>query len=248
MKVLIIYAHHNPHSFCHAILERFSEGLREAGHDQEVVDLHAIGFDPVLRAADGPNWIDNSVPDDVLDQMEVRASILRAADTRLKRFLAERWLGKLGPREIIDKIRRAGGPRDVAVQQQKVAAADMLVFISPVYFIGFPAILKGWIERVFTLGFAFGMKPEAWRGDIKGRMPLLKHRKALILNTTFFDEAAYDDRLRAAMTTQIDDFALRFPGVAKVEHVFFYAVQGVDRATRKAYLDRAYQLGKALAD
>jgi NAD(P)H dehydrogenase (quinone) len=190
MKVLIIYAHHNPHSFCHAALERFSAGPGETGHDYEVVDLHEIGFDPVLRAAHGPNWIDNSVPDDVLGHLDVRSSVLRSADTTIKRILAERWLGTLGPREIITKIRKTGGLRDVAIQQQKVAAAEALIFISPVYFVGFPAILKGWIERVFTLGFGFEMKPEAWRGDIRGRQPLLRHRKALVLNTTFFDKAS----------------------------------------------------------
>jgi NAD(P)H dehydrogenase (quinone) len=248
MKVLTIYAHHNPQSLCHAILERFSEGLREAGHEHEVVDLHAIGFDPVLRDADGPNWIDDSVPDDVLDNMAVRETILARADTRLKRFLAERWLGTLTPKQIVAKIHASGGPRDVAVQQSKVAAADALVFIAPVYFLGFPAILKGWIERVFTLDFAFGMTPEAWRGDIRGRVPLLRHRKALVINTTIFDEASYDDRLRAAMTTQIDDFALHFPGIAKVEHVYFHAVYGASPAQRQAWLDRAYQLGLTFAD
>ncbi len=31
MRILTIYAHHNPHSFCHAVLERFCAGLSEAG-------------------------------------------------------------------------------------------------------------------------------------------------------------------------------------------------------------------------
>lgn len=48
MHVLTIYAHSNPRSFCHAVLEEFTAGLREAGHTGEVVDLYAIGFDPVL--------------------------------------------------------------------------------------------------------------------------------------------------------------------------------------------------------
>ena len=30
-----------------------------------------------------------------------------------------------------------------------------LAFIAPMYFVGFPAMMKGWVERVFTLGFAF---------------------------------------------------------------------------------------------
>ena len=33
MRVLTIYAHHNPRSFCHAVLERFTAGLRDAGHE-----------------------------------------------------------------------------------------------------------------------------------------------------------------------------------------------------------------------
>lgn len=61
-----------------------------------------------------------------------------------------------------------GPPRDVAEQQAKVAQADALAFVAPVYFVGFPAILKGWIERVFSLGFAFGMTADAWRGDVGG--------------------------------------------------------------------------------
>jgi len=66
--------------------------------------------------------------------------------------------------------------------QEKVANADALAFIAPVYFVGFPAIVKGWIERVFTLGFAFELTPDAWKGDIGGRVPLLKHGKALIID------------------------------------------------------------------
>ena len=43
MNVLTIHAHHNPRSFCHAVLDRFDAGLKGAGHTNEIVDLHAIG-------------------------------------------------------------------------------------------------------------------------------------------------------------------------------------------------------------
>ena len=52
MKILTVYAHQNPKSFCHAVLEKFSAGLKDAGHANDVVDLYAINFDPVLRAKD----------------------------------------------------------------------------------------------------------------------------------------------------------------------------------------------------
>lgn len=247
MRVLTIYAHHNPRSFCHAVLERFCAGLKDAGHSNEVIDLYAIGFDPVFRAHDAPNWTDDSVPDDVLAHWNVEKSLMEAARDPVRRWFVKRWIGGRNAREIIRKIRATGGPRDVAVQQEKVARAEALVFISPVYFVGFPAILKGWIERVFTLGFAFALKPEAWRGDIGGRMPLLKHKKALIINTTIWDERAYAAGLEAAMKTLIDEYSLVYPGVQSVEHVYFYAVHGADDATRRGYLERAYALGRDFA-
>lgn len=247
MKVLTIYAHHNPRSLCHAILERFCAGLKDAGHTNEVVDLYAIGFDPVFRDRDGPNWIDESVPDDVLDHMAIETSLLAAAGSLMRRWLMKRWIGGRDARGIIRKLRASGGPRDVTAQQAKVAQADALVFISPVYFLGFPAILRGWIERVFTLGFAFALRPEAWRGDIGGRLPLLKHRKALIINTTIWDERSYQAGLGAAMKTIIDDYSLTYPGIESVEHVYFYAVHGASDETRRGYLDRAYALGRNFA-
>jgi NAD(P)H dehydrogenase (quinone) len=247
MKVLTVYAHHNPKSFCHAVLERFSSGLADAGHSNEIVDLYSIHFDPVFRARDMPNWIDESIPSDLIDRVHLKQSVLDSAGGPLSRFLVKRALRDKDDMGII-RMLREHGPEDVAAQQEKVARAEALAFISPLYFVGFPAILKGWIERVFTLGFAFGLKPEAWRGDIGGRVPLLTHRKALIINTTIFNEDAYRSQLGAAMKTLIDDFAFTYPGIQKVEHVYFYAVHGADDETRKSYLDRAYSLGKGFAN
>jgi NAD(P)H dehydrogenase (quinone) len=247
MNVLTVYAHHNPKSFCHAVLERFSSGLADAGHSNEIVDLYSIHFDPVFRGRDVPNWIDESIPSDLLDRAQLKQSILDAAGGPISRFLIKRSIRDKDDLEII-RMLREHGPEDVAAQQEKVARAEALAFISPLYFVGFPAILKGWIERVFTLGFAFGLKPEAWRGDIGGRVPLLTHQKALIINTTIFNEDAYRFQLGEAMKTLIDEFAFRYPGIQKVEHVYFYAVHGAGDQTRKAYLERAYSLGKEFAN
>ena len=52
MKVLVLYAHPNPKSFNHAILEEFTKGLKDGGHDTEIVDLNAEKFDPSIKAED----------------------------------------------------------------------------------------------------------------------------------------------------------------------------------------------------
>jgi NAD(P)H dehydrogenase (quinone) len=244
MRVLTIYAHHNRRSFCHALLERFTEGLREAGHTNEIVDLHAIGFDAVLRDRDTPSWIDEGMPDDVLEHWNVKASLVEQARNPLRKWQVKRWIGDRDARGILRRLRGLGSPRDVVEQQTKVAQADALAFIAPVYFVGFPAILKGWIERVFTLGFAFGLTAEGWRGDIGGRIPLLRHEKALIMQPTIFNERAYQAGLKDAMAALIDEYGLRYPGIKRVEHEYFYAVHGADDATRRGYLDRARTLGR----
>jgi NAD(P)H dehydrogenase (quinone) len=98
---------------------------------------------------------------------------------------------------------------------------------------------------VFSLGFAFGLTPDGWRGDIKGRIPLLKHEKALIINTTLFNEETYRSLgLTEAMEKLTDEWCFRYPGIQKVEPVYFYAVYGADDTTRQGYLQRAYLLGK----
>ena len=69
----------------------------------------------------------------------------------------------------------------------------------------------------------------------------------MIINTTIWDERSYDDGLRDAMTKLVDEYALIYPGVQSVEHVYFYAVHGADEATRRGYLERAYALGRDFA-
>jgi NAD(P)H dehydrogenase (quinone) len=69
MNVLTVFAHPGSKSFCHAVFERFDAGLRDAGHTNEIVDLYAIGFDPILRPRDTPSWLTETIPDDMLERM-----------------------------------------------------------------------------------------------------------------------------------------------------------------------------------
>jgi NAD(P)H dehydrogenase (quinone) len=245
MKILTIYAHPDPQSFCHAVLEQFTKGLADAGHANETIDLYAIGFDPVLRQRDLPNWLPDENAPDVAEKV-AKKRVLAGNTGLLQRFIMGYMFRNKSPLEIVAQLRKRS-PKEIRAQQEKVASAEALVFISPVWFVGFPAILKGWIERVFTLGFAFSLTSAGWHGDIQGRIPLLKHEKALIINTTIFNEAAYQDGLGAAMKRLIDDFTLHYPGIKKVEHVYFYAVNMADEKTLQSYLERAYLLGKEFA-
>jgi NAD(P)H dehydrogenase (quinone) len=246
MRILTVYAHPDPKSFCHAVLQQFVKGLEDAGHTNEVVDLYAIGFNPVLTNRDFANWLPDENAPDVVEKV-VKERVFAPDAGLLQRIVAWSRFRSKSPLEVMARLKRMG-PADIREQQRKVADAQALVFVSPVWFVGFPAILKGWIERVFTLGFAFSLTSAGWRGDIEGRIGLLKHEKALIINTTIFNEKSYRERgLQEAMGRLIDDFCLHYPGIQTVEHEFFYAVNMADKDTLDGYLERAYRLGKSFA-
>ena len=208
MKVLTVYAHHDPRSFCHGVLEQFTDGVRDAGHTSEVIDLYAIGFDPVFRDRDVASYTAGDIPGDVLELMELRARVMNSCRGPLQRWLAARALRGKSPSQIAALI-RSRMLKDVLAQQEKVAWADGLAFIAPVHFCSFPAILKGWIDRVWTLDFAFGLTSAGWHGDVNGRIPLLHHQRALIMTSTIFDKNAYDEGIRDAIGTVIDDWGFR---------------------------------------
>ena len=192
MQVLIVYAHPNPQSFNHAIVESFTKGLAETGHTYEVADLYASNFNPCLSGGD----------------------------------LAQLMEGKT--------------PNDIRVQQEKISQADALVFVHPIWWFAPPAILKGWIDRVLSMGFAYIL-------DEKDGHPvgLLKNQKALIINTAGgTEEEANTLGSTDALKKIAGDLTLKFCGINNIEHVMFYNVIMADDVTLKGYLEQAESLGK----
>ena len=115
------------------------------------------------------------------------------------------------------------------------------------FWLHFPAILKGWFERVFAYGSAYELTREGWEGHASGRVPLMHHEKALVISTTLFSEADYKADWEQPMTRIIDDWGLRYPGVKYVEHVYFYEVAIAEAPLLQDYLRRARALGRDFA-
>jgi NAD(P)H dehydrogenase (quinone) len=211
-----------------------------------VVDLYAIHFDPVFRTADFASYVHEGMPPEILEALNLKQQVLNSAGDPITRFAASIWLRKKTPVEIARFI-HSHRPKDVIAQWDKLKNAQGLAFISPVYWLHFPAILKGWFERVFSYGDAYALTLEGWRGHARGRVPLLQHEQALVINTTMFSEQDYKSYWEQPMTRIIDEWGLRYPGVKKVEHVYFYQAAVTDDETRRGYLKRAYTPGKEFA-
>ncbi len=58
---------------------------------------------------------------------------------------------------------------DIRGEVDKVLAADMLGFTFPLFWFGVPAIMKGWIERVFLSGPFYGGKRLYGKGGLVGK-------------------------------------------------------------------------------
>lgn len=67
---------------------------------------------------------------------------------------------------------------DVQSEQEKLLAADAVVFQFPLWWFGMPAILKGWFDRVFAYGLAYGYRDAGNRyrygaGGLAGKRAML---------------------------------------------------------------------------
>lgn len=60
----------------------------------------------------------------------------------------------------LDLYRGTGAaPADVIAEQERIDRADHLILVFPMYWWSMPALLKGWIDRVFVSGWAYDFTP-----------------------------------------------------------------------------------------
>jgi NAD(P)H dehydrogenase (quinone) len=62
---------------------------------------------------------------------------------------------------------------DILEEQDKLRAADLVILQFPLWWFGLPAILKGWVDRVMAMGFAYGGGKWYDQGGLKGKRALL---------------------------------------------------------------------------
>ena len=137
MRILILFIHPRPESFCARVLGVTQAWLRDQGHEVEVADLYEEGFNPAMIAEDFAQFADEPMQDDVLRE------------------------------------------------QARVDRNDAMIVITPVWWWQYPAMLKGWIDRVFSEGWAFtdSRAPNA--------EPIFGLRKVLVMATAGAEPARF---------------------------------------------------------
>lgn len=88
-------------------------------------------------------------------------------DVIIRDLNGENFLPVLKWQECINTFNKEYA-KDVQIEQKFWQEADLITFIYPLWWMGFPAILKGYIDRVLTHGFAYQTGKETI-GLLKGK-------------------------------------------------------------------------------
>lgn len=127
---------------------------------------------------------------------------------------------------------------DVAAMQAVLGRAEVWIFLYPVWWSTPPAILKGWIDRVLTPGFAF-------RYDAKGVHPLLESKRAVIIRT-FGGSALAEQRAGSVASSFMEKVVLGACGIKAVSQDIFSSETLAETAFGNALFQAAGSVRRAL--
>mgnify|MGYP001806130844 FL=1 len=123
-------------------------------------------------------------------------------------------------------------PADILTEQEHINDADVITFLYPIWWTSMPAILKGYIDRVFAYGFAYKA------GD-KGSIGLLGTKKAFIINTTGQPKSLYEKGMYQALNMTTNTGIFEFCDIQVLDHLYFSSINSVSDSTRTAYIELA---------
>ncbi|EIJ40661.1 putative NADPH-quinone reductase (modulator of drug activity B) [Galbibacter orientalis DSM 19592] len=127
---------------------------------------------------------------------------------------------------------------DVKQEQDFITWADCITIIHPIWWTGLPAIMKGYIDRVFSYGFAY-------RYDAGVQKGLLTGKKVVIINTHGKSHREYQSLgMDKALSLTSDTGIYTYSGLEIIKHFFFDQADKVTtervamwkQETKKAFL------------
>ncbi|ACI51480.1 Ribosyldihydronicotinamide dehydrogenase (quinone) [Gluconacetobacter diazotrophicus PA1 5] len=123
---------------------------------------------------------------------------------------------------------------DVKAEQEKLLWADTVILQFPLWWFAMPAILKGWVDRVYASGFAYGVgehSEQRW-GDRYGE-GVMEGKRAMLMVTAGGWPEHYSDR---GINGPIDDLLfpinhgiLFYPGFTVLPPFVAYRVDRMDK-------------------
>ncbi|WP_370519198.1 NAD(P)H-dependent oxidoreductase [Flavobacterium sp. Sd200] len=125
---------------------------------------------------------------------------------------------------------------DVKLEQELITWAECIIFIYPIWWTGLPAILKGYIDRVFSYGFAYRYD----QGIQKG---LLIGKKAIVINTHGKSHAEYKESgIDKALSLTSDNGIYNYCGFDLKRHFFFEKADRTNIKNIEAWIEQIKEI------
>ncbi|WP_019202742.1 NAD(P)H-dependent oxidoreductase [Tsukamurella sp. 1534] len=147
--------------------------------------------------------------------------------------------------EGFDPILVDEGGSDVRAQQARLCAADLLVLQFPLWWYSMPAMLKGWIDRVFERGFAYDVPDPGTGRFLKYGDGGLAGRRALAVVTAGDRPDSISPR---GISGDVEDIfwpllhgTFWYTGMAALAPHLITHVHGIDDARARELADRLAQ-------
>lgn len=128
---------------------------------------------------------------------------------------------------------------DLKIAQEQIKWADHLVFVYPTWWGGMPALLKGFIERVFVPGFAFIESNHSYQGCLGNRSA---HLIVTMDSPTWF----YKWFTKSPGHNLMKKAILEFCGIKPVRISDFGPVKGSTKEKREEWLAEVRRKGERL--
>ena len=128
---------------------------------------------------------------------------------------------------------------DLLNAQEKIKWADHIVWVYPVWWGSYPAILKGFIDRVFLPGFAFQKRENSVWWD-----KFLTNKTARVISTLDQPDWYYKWINKQPSHMAIKKLTLNFVGVKKVKFTTIGPLRLSKESFRKKWLQNVEKLGE----
>jgi NAD(P)H dehydrogenase (quinone) len=128
----------------------------------------------------------------------------------------------------------SAAPTDVLAEQARLDAVDHVVLVFPVWWWSMPALLKGWIDRTFIAGWAFGIDDD---GRIEKRLQRLTVHLVPVSGTSRGSFARHG--YLSAFETQVGHGILDYCGAQRGATAFVHDSESGDQDAVGAEAERA---------
>ncbi len=168
----------------------------------------------------------HAVKDEVLNQLKIRGHEVEVRD------LYEIGFNPVLSLKDFETLGKGETPPDIKKEQEFLLWAEAIIVIHPTWWNSFPAMLKGYFDKILLPGFAYKY------GD-NGVIKLLSGRKGIIFRTSGSDlNLNLSDGRKVAYETTSDYGTIGFCGIELVSIETFWSAPFVEESVRKGYLEK----------